>query len=54
MVDGQPIVLPVDCAVQGEIVVFRTGEGTKLKAAHGTKVAFEVDTCTSTRGAVGA
>ena len=43
VVDGQPIVLPVNYAVQGEIVVFRTGEGAKLEAAHGTKVAFEVD-----------
>lgn len=43
VVDGQPMVLPVNYAVQGDIVVFRTGEGTKLDAALGTNVAFEVD-----------
>ena len=43
VVDGQPIVLPVNYVVQGDIVVFRTGEGIKLDAAHGAKVAFEVD-----------
>lgn len=43
VVDGQPVVLPVNYAVQGDLVVFRTGDGTKLEAAHGTKVAFEVD-----------
>lgn len=43
LVDGHPMVLPVNYAVQGDVVVFRTGEGSKLEAAHGTKVAFEVD-----------
>ena len=43
VVDGQPMVLPVNYAVDGDIVVFRTGEGTMLAAAHGRKVAFEVD-----------
>ncbi len=37
------MVLPVNYAVQGDLVVFRTGDGTKLERAHGTKVAFEVD-----------
>lgn len=43
VVDGQPMVLPVNFAVDGDVVVFRTGEGTKLEAAVGAKVAFEVD-----------
>ncbi len=42
VVDGQPMVLPVNYAIHGDIVVFRTGEGAKL-GANGTKVAFEVD-----------
>ena len=43
VVDGQPMVLPVNYAVHGDVVVFRTGEGSMLGAAHATKVAFEVD-----------
>ena len=43
VVDGQPMVLPVNYAIRGDVVVVRTGEGTKLEAAHGAKVAFEVD-----------
>ncbi|HUR23175.1 MAG TPA: pyridoxamine 5'-phosphate oxidase family protein [Acidimicrobiales bacterium] len=43
VVDGQPMVLPVNYTVERDVVVFRTGEGAKLEAAHGTKVAFEVD-----------
>lgn len=43
VVDDQPIVLPVNYAVQGDVVVFRTGEGTKLDAAVRNKVSFEVD-----------
>ena len=43
VIDGQPLVFPVNYAVQGDIVVFRTGEGSKLEAARGTRVAFEVD-----------
>ena len=43
VVDGQPMVLPVNYGVQGDVVVFTTGEGTKLDAAVRAKVAFEVD-----------
>ena len=43
VVDGQPMVLPVNYAVGGDVIVFRTGEGSMLAAAHATKVAFEVD-----------
>jgi nitroimidazol reductase NimA-like FMN-containing flavoprotein (pyridoxamine 5'-phosphate oxidase superfamily) len=43
VVDGQPMILPVNYAMHGDIVVFRTGDGSLLTAAHATKVAFEVD-----------
>jgi len=51
LVGDQPIVLPVNFAVHGDVVVFRTAEGTKLDAVRTRKVAFEVDcvdlaTCT--------
>ena len=42
--DGdQPIVLPVNFAIHGDVVLFRTGDGSKLDHAVGAKVAFEVD-----------
>lgn len=41
--DGQPIVLPVNYALDGESIVFRSDEGTKLHAALGQAVAFEID-----------
>ena len=50
VVDGQPMVLPVNYTVQGDIVVFRTGEGSKLEAAHGAMVAFEVDDVDTDQG----
>jgi uncharacterized protein len=45
VVDGQgPVVFPVNFALDRHMVVFRTGEGTKLDAAaRGSRVAFEVD-----------
>ncbi|MGH9277119.1 MAG: pyridoxamine 5'-phosphate oxidase family protein [Acidimicrobiales bacterium] len=43
VVDDQPLILPVNYALQADIVLFRSGEGTKLDAAIGAKVAFEVD-----------
>lgn len=43
LVGDQPLVLPVNFAVVRDVVVFRTGRGSKLDAALGTKVAFEVD-----------
>ncbi len=43
-VDGdQPMILPVNYALVGEVVVFRTGEGPKLDGSRNTKVVFEVD-----------
>ena len=41
--DGQPAVYPVNYAVDGSTIVFRTGLGTKLDAAELGLVAFEVD-----------
>jgi uncharacterized protein len=43
VVDGQPLVFPVNYAVDGRTVVFRTDPGTKLHAAVGAPVAFEID-----------
>ncbi|HEX7263904.1 MAG TPA: pyridoxamine 5'-phosphate oxidase family protein [Candidatus Dormibacteraeota bacterium] len=43
VVDGQPQIFPVNYAMSGRIVVFRTGSGTKLSHAPGTKVCFEID-----------
>jgi nitroimidazol reductase NimA-like FMN-containing flavoprotein (pyridoxamine 5'-phosphate oxidase superfamily) len=43
VVDGQPLILPVNYALHADVVLFRTGEGTKLEAATNARVAFEVD-----------
>ena len=44
IVDGnQPLVLPLNYALDGETVVFRTDPGTKLRVAGRGPVAFEVD-----------
>lgn len=39
---GHPLVLPVNYAMDGDHVVFRTGEGTKLDAIRGP-ACFEID-----------
>ena len=42
--DGEVVVLPVNHAVDGQDVVFRTARGSKLSAAEGQNpVAFEAD-----------
>jgi nitroimidazol reductase NimA-like FMN-containing flavoprotein (pyridoxamine 5'-phosphate oxidase superfamily) len=43
VVDGRPEIHPVNFALVGEHVVIRTGQGTKLTAALGGPVVFEVD-----------
>jgi hypothetical protein len=44
IIDGRPEIFPVNYTVDGESVVFRTGEGTKLDGAlSGNPVVFEVD-----------
>jgi nitroimidazol reductase NimA-like FMN-containing flavoprotein (pyridoxamine 5'-phosphate oxidase superfamily) len=43
-VDGQPEIFPVNFVVQGQTVLFRTAEGTKLvSAAINNRVLFEAD-----------
>ena len=40
----EPLIFPVNYAMAGEMVVFRTAEGTKLDAAiDGARMAFEID-----------
>jgi uncharacterized protein len=44
IVDGRPMIMPVNYLADGEALVFCTGEGTKLSALRGSAaVAFEVD-----------
>jgi nitroimidazol reductase NimA-like FMN-containing flavoprotein (pyridoxamine 5'-phosphate oxidase superfamily) len=43
VLEGQPVIFPVNYAVYGEHVVFRTDAGTKLFAAKDQRVAFEID-----------
>jgi nitroimidazol reductase NimA-like FMN-containing flavoprotein (pyridoxamine 5'-phosphate oxidase superfamily) len=43
VVDGHPEIYPVNYALDGDSVVFRTAEGTPLNHASLTQVAFEVD-----------
>ncbi len=41
---GEPVIFPVNYAVDGEHIVFRTGVGSKFHAAvRGAKASFEVD-----------
>jgi len=42
-VDGQPEVFPINYAMEGRIVVFRTASGTKIDFVPKARVAFEVD-----------
>ena len=44
VVDGdRPLIFPVNFVSDGDRVVIRTGEGTKLDASRLRRVAFEVD-----------
>ena len=43
VVDGQPLIFPVNYALSQRVVTFRTAAGTKLANAPGTNVAFEID-----------
>lgn len=43
VVDGQPKIFPVNYAMGGRVITFRTGSGTKLSHAPGSKVSFEID-----------
>jgi nitroimidazol reductase NimA-like FMN-containing flavoprotein (pyridoxamine 5'-phosphate oxidase superfamily) len=41
--DSMPFVVPVNYEMNGEIIVFRTDEGTKLDALQRHPVAFQID-----------
>lgn len=44
LIEGSgPLILPINYALDGEEIIFRTSEGTKLDLAHGSAVCFEVD-----------
>jgi uncharacterized protein len=43
VVDGQPQIFPVNYALHERIITFRTGSGTKVSNAPGSKVCFEID-----------
>jgi nitroimidazol reductase NimA-like FMN-containing flavoprotein (pyridoxamine 5'-phosphate oxidase superfamily) len=43
VVDGVPLVLPMQFAMDGETVVFQTNQGAKVLHAPLTSVSFEVD-----------
>jgi nitroimidazol reductase NimA-like FMN-containing flavoprotein (pyridoxamine 5'-phosphate oxidase superfamily) len=43
VIDGHPIIFPVNYAIDGDAVVFRTDPGSKLSGAAMGRVAFEVD-----------
>jgi nitroimidazol reductase NimA-like FMN-containing flavoprotein (pyridoxamine 5'-phosphate oxidase superfamily) len=41
---GHPVIFPVNYAMDGELIVFRTAEGTKLDTTlKGGPVSFEID-----------
>ena len=42
-IEGQPEVFPINYAMEGQIVVFRTAPGTKLDHVPEVRLAFEVD-----------
>jgi len=41
--DAAPMVVPVNYLLDGDVVVFRSGTGTKLRALRGTPVSFQID-----------
>lgn len=43
VVDGQPVILPVNYRTDDGTVVFRTDAGTKARGAPLSRVAFEID-----------
>ena len=43
IVGHYPLVFPVNYALDGQSIVFRTGSGTKLHSIHRSNVTFEVD-----------
>lgn len=47
---GRPLIFPVNYAIDGDVVVFRTDPGAKLSGAPLRKVAFEIDGVDETAG----
>ena len=43
VVEGQPVIFPVNYGISHRIITFRTAHGTKLSYAPGSNVAFEID-----------
>ena len=43
VIEGQPLIFPINYALSGRHIVFRTDAGTKLFGAEGHRVAFEID-----------
>jgi hypothetical protein len=43
VIDGQPLILPVNYAIDRGVIAFRTGSGTILAHAPNSRVCFEVD-----------
>jgi nitroimidazol reductase NimA-like FMN-containing flavoprotein (pyridoxamine 5'-phosphate oxidase superfamily) len=43
VINGHPMVFPVNYALDGDVVVFRTNTGAKLSGAAMGRVAFEID-----------
>jgi nitroimidazol reductase NimA-like FMN-containing flavoprotein (pyridoxamine 5'-phosphate oxidase superfamily) len=50
VVNGQPLIFPVNYGSSHRIITFRTAHGTKLSSAPGSKVAFEIDEYESSTG----
>ena len=50
VVDGQPQIFPVNYAMSGRIIAFRTAAGSKLSHAPTSKVSFEIDEYDSSVG----
>ena len=43
VVEGQPMIFPVNYVYKDGVIVFRTNRGTKLTGADYSRVAFEID-----------
>ena len=41
--EAPPLVVPVNYLMDGEVVVFRSAKGSKLRAMRGTPVSFQID-----------
>jgi nitroimidazol reductase NimA-like FMN-containing flavoprotein (pyridoxamine 5'-phosphate oxidase superfamily) len=51
IVGHYPLVFPVNYAVDGKTILYRTGAGTKLHSVHRSNVTFEVDEIDTARRA---